>query len=123
MKKKQKNIICFMILGVLFCILFVRYNFRIPCIFHEVTGLHCPGCGGTRAVISLVKLDFYQAFRYNMLIIIAIPFFILHVMCRYIFKLKYRIPNYVWYMLIVIVILFGILRNIPYFSFLAPTTI
>jgi len=74
-------------------------------------------------VISLIKLDIYQAFRYNMLLTITIPFFILHLICRYIFKLKYKIPNYIWYLLIIVVIIFGILRNIPYFSFLAPTTI
>ena len=24
-----------------------------PCIFHQITGLYCPGCGGTRAVKAL----------------------------------------------------------------------
>lgn len=123
MKKKQKNIISFVILGVLFVIFFFRYNFRIPCIFHEITGLHCPGCGGTRALVSLIKLDIYQAYKYNMLIVIAIPFFIVQIVCRYILKLKYKIPNFVWYILIVIVIIYGVLRNIPYFSFLAPTKV
>ena len=27
---------------------------RIPCLFHELTGFYCPGCGGTRAVLALV---------------------------------------------------------------------
>ena len=26
-----------------------------PCIFHSVTGLYCPGCGGTRAVLALMQ--------------------------------------------------------------------
>lgn len=123
MNKKYKDIISFVILGILFIIVLVRNNFGIPCIIHKVTGFYCPGCGGTRMVISLIKLDIYQAFRYNMLLTITIPFFILHLICRYIFKLKYKIPNYIWYLLIVVVIIFGILRNIPYFIFLAPTTI
>ncbi len=121
MKKKQKDIISFVILGILLIAVFIGYGYRIPCIFHEITGLYCPGCGGTRMCLSLLKLDIYQAFRYNMLLTIAIPFIILHFICRYIFKLKYKIPNWFIYFLIVIVLVFGILRNIPYFSFLAPT--
>ena len=123
MNKKQKDIISFIILGILFILVFIRFNYRIPCIIHETTGLYCPGCGGTRMTLSLLKLDIYQAFRYNMLLTIAIPFIILHLICRYIFKLKYKIPNWFIYVLIIIVLVFGVLRNIPYFSFLAPTTL
>jgi len=35
------------------------------CPFHEVTGLNCPGCGGTRAVMSLLRPDFFRALYYN----------------------------------------------------------
>ena len=40
------------------------------CVFYRSTGLICPGCGGTRAVISLLKLDFLSAIKYN----VAVPF-------------------------------------------------
>lgn len=36
-----------------------------PCIFHTVTGLYCPGCGGTRAVISFLKGDLIKSFFYH----------------------------------------------------------
>ena len=123
MSKKKKDLISFIILAILFVVIFICNDFGIPCIIHKLTGLHCPGCGGTRAFLALLRLDFYQAFRYNMLVVIAIPFFIVHLVCRYIFKLQYKIPNWILCILIVIVILYGVLRNIPYFSFLAPTTI
>ena len=35
------------------------------CSFHYVTGLYCPGCGGTRAVISFISGKWIKSFFYN----------------------------------------------------------
>ncbi len=40
------------------------------CVFHRTTGFLCPGCGGSRAVLSLIRLDIISALKYN----IAVPF-------------------------------------------------
>ena len=37
----------------------------IPCIFHWVTGLYCPGCGGTRAAKALLKGEIWTSIHYN----------------------------------------------------------
>jgi len=37
----------------------------IPCLFRTVTGFLCPGCGNSRAAISLLKLDIPAALEYN----------------------------------------------------------
>lgn len=120
---KKHYIVIAIILGILFIYIFLKYNIGIPCIFHKLTNLYCPGCGMTRAFISLIKLDLYQAFRYNMLVIIYVPFFIIYGVNKYILKNKYKIPRFIFYILLVITILFAILRNIPNFSFLAPVQI
>ncbi len=35
------------------------------CAFHALTGLPCPGCGTTRAVLALARLDVAAAFAFN----------------------------------------------------------
>lgn len=39
--------------------------FSVPCLFHAVTGLYCPGCGGTRAVQVLFEGKFLLSFFYH----------------------------------------------------------
>ena len=38
---------------------------RTVCVFKNLFDIECAGCGGTRMFLSILKLDFYQAFRYN----------------------------------------------------------
>ena len=53
-------------LGWLFVWCFGKY-IHIPCVFHEFTGLLCPGCGMTRAFIAISNGNFLQAIYYNFL--------------------------------------------------------
>ncbi len=36
-----------------------------PCLFHEISGYYCPGCGGTRAVRALLKGHILLAVYYH----------------------------------------------------------
>ena len=78
-------------------------------------------------IISLLKGNLYQAFRYNMLIFILTPFLMFFIFDHIISRKKQRdalyekIPNSIWYILIIVLVIFGIIRNI--FPFFAPTII
>lgn len=103
------------------------YDVSIPCMFHKITGYYCPGCGITRCIFALMKGEFYQSFCYNRLIFILLPFLVIYIIYNiylYVFNKKdtiiCKIPNSVWICLLIVVILFGILRNIKYFSYLQP---
>ena len=37
----------------------------LPCPFHALTGLECPGCGVTRMCLALLRLDFAAAWAAN----------------------------------------------------------
>ncbi len=43
------------------------------CTFRRLTGLECPGCGGTRALRALISGEPWAALRYNPFIIAALP--------------------------------------------------
>lgn len=36
-----------------------------PCLFHQISGLYCPGCGGTRAIHALIEGDLIASFLYH----------------------------------------------------------
>ena len=104
-----------------------NYHVAIPCIFHEITGLYCPGCGTTRLIFALLKGNIDAAYNYNRLVFIMLPFIILYSLYMiYLYivnkedKILNRIPKSFEYILIFIILLFGILRNISTFSYLQP---
>lgn len=119
--------ICFLL--ILFLLSKVFGISLLKCVFHEVTGLHCPGCGITRMINSMLKLDFYQAFRYNPFMFVLFPFIIIYgiiKLCELMFDkniLNKKIESIILIIVLILLIIFGILRNIDLFNFLAPTIV
>lgn len=46
----------------------------LPCLFNMTTGLHCPGCGSTRAVSSILHGEIALALKNNLLILLWGPY-------------------------------------------------
>ena len=107
--------------------LFGRYSgFYLPCLFHKVTGLYCPGCGITSLFIALFQGDFSRALHSNMALFLLMPVLagiFAGLILRYI-KTGSTAPsaamNRIITVILFILVLFGILRNLPWFSFLRP---
>ena len=105
-------------LGLLYGAFVSRTGIGMPCIFHLVTGLKCPGCGVTKMCIALMHLDFATAYESNQMLFILSPVLLLiFVTCvvGYIRKGSWetnRIQNVVLYVCIALLIGFGIARNI-----------
>ncbi len=68
---------------------------RIPCLFHELTGLYCPGCGGTRAAKALLCGHPVLSLQYHPLVLycalVAVWFLFSYVCYWKTKKSKYRI--------------------------------
>ena len=105
-----------------------QYSFYPPCLLYQTTGLHCPGCGGTRCAYALLHGDLAQAAAYNVLVLLFLPYLAFHAlnscwrtMTGHV-AFSWRTPT--WWPLAVaaVLILFAILRNLPVapFTMLAP---
>ena len=99
------------------------------CLFHSATGLHCPGCGMTRATHAALHGHFGQAFRFNPVGVILLPVALVGVgieLAGWVRgrPLPFRLnPGATGAWIIAgVVIAFWILRNLPWwpFTLLAP---
>ena len=101
------------------------HNFYPVCQFHRLTGLNCPGCGGTRALYALLHGDVATALRDNALLVAGLAgvgarggWFALNRLRRRrngdFFPARWLLP------LLVVMAVFGVLRNLPAFAWLSP---
>jgi len=88
-----------------------------PCPFHFATGCHCPGCGSLRAIHNLLHGRMTAAMSQNPLMVISIP--ILGLMF---IKPRWTYTPWVPWAAMVVLITYGIIRNIPIWplTLLAP---
>lgn len=131
--KSSKNIRIALVIciSITICILLpVLYTLKIKgiikldCVTYTYFGITCPACGITRMVGSILQRDFKSAFMYNQVMMILIPYMI------YIYV--YGVYQYIKYgfigdnvsrhllIFIIIITVWGILRNIPGLEILSP---
>lgn len=110
---------------IVYYLVMVFTPLRLPCILHELTGLYCPGCGLTRCCLALLQGDVMLAFRQNAAVLILTALWTVIGMIEFIFNPKWLDQTAVTakvlsYGSLALVLLFGILRNISGFEWLAP---
>ena len=111
--------------GIIYYI-FASHGHSLPCVFYEITGLYCPGCGATRMCRHFAKLELAQGFRSNQGTTIILPFLIavalrsLYCYIRYGKKAHDKWINIGAIICVAVMCIFGVMRNIPFFDFLRP---
>lgn len=89
-----------------------------PCVLYTFLGWYCPGCGGTRAVVLLMKGQFLNSFLYHPVVPYTAVLFTAYIVSHSlniisrgkIFAMKFR-PVYL-YIMIGIIILQCIVKNV-----------
>src|SRR5438270_9716221 len=130
--------ICFSVLAVCSATLYffdpAHFGFYPKCALYQSTGLLCPGCGSLRALHQLLHGHWAEALRFNALLVLFLPLAFLYGAT---YLLLYRLPCYlllepmdrskierlqaftkirpIWVWIgFVILVLFGVWRNLPF---------
>lgn len=138
MKKKIRILIMLLVLLILLAgTLFLYYHnpkggLMLACPVRALTGYYCPGCGAGRACYAILHGQWYQAFRYNPLLVIILPWVILYYMIcgmQWVIygeeRLSIHIPEKIPLTIFIVLFIYGMVRNIEVYPFmlLAPTAV
>lgn len=116
----------FLTAGGLYILFVIVTGLSLPCVFHEVFGVWCPGCGVSRMFLKIFKADFAGAYYENRFLFSTLPFLLAASAFRiYQYIEQKPFKKTVWFIVVMIVyaaafLVYGVLRNFNAFSFLAP---
>ncbi len=104
--------------GFLYYLQGVFTGFYIPCMFHAITGLQCPGCGITTAILSLLRGDLQGAVYANLGLTFLLPILIpllISIWVRWTLGKPYygKVTQILSWLCVGALLVWGIYRNIP----------
>lgn len=88
-----------------------------PCLFHQLTGLDCPGCGAQRALHQLLHGHWIAAIRLNAMFVLSLPLLAwmgFRFLTRSVRNEPWHPNSRWWSAYIAAWIIFAIVRNLPF---------
>lgn len=99
-------------------------KYPLPCLFHVITGLYCPGCGAGRASYNILHGNFLTAFCYNPVMVFLLPFlgiYFVTVAADWALTGKNHVDKKInpkiLIGILVFLLIFGVIRNLPFYPF------
>lgn len=89
----------------------LKYVMLPECNFYKWTGLYCPGCGDTRAVIALMNGDILLSLRQNALIVVLLLILAamyIELLLKVVFEKRFKSPVFNLKFLCIFLILFAV---------------
>ena len=88
----------------------IRLTANSSCWMRKQYNLYCPGCGGTRALIALLRFDIVKSIQYNPMVLILVLYFSAF-FAQFVFR-KILVSNKLVISIIIMWGIFFVLRNV-----------
>lgn len=115
-----------LLIGIVYFVFIKVTGWAIPCPIKLVTGKFCPGCGLSRMLLAVLRLDFKAAFLANRLLFFLLPVLLLYALIKAVIYVKtgsnkqHLLEHIGFIFVFILTVAFWIMRNMEAFSFLAP---
>ena len=113
----RKEINIGLIIGMLYAVFIKITGISVPCLFREITGLKCPGCGITTFFMNMFRGDIKTAISANPSLVLVLPLLgavLVSVYVRNSLNIKEKWTLLFLYISLFLLLFFGILRNLPF---------
>ena len=130
---RRKSFWVFHLTALVLCVLWIGLFFLfsrlraaelpvVTCPLHDIFKIYCPLCGGSRAILSLLRFDFATAFRVNPAVLLSLPVLLFYyVKSLTVFVrggcFSFRVPRKWTVALLILFAAFFLLRNVLLIGF------